>query len=524
MKRFIALALILVMCAALMPVTAQAVIEEIGTHSYTFTTFEELQDLASKTYSETIIVNYIGEGPLVIKDDMTVPEKLILVCLGEQLEVPAGVTLTVEGTISWKDMTVEGILDLQDGGYLDFTSLEGGQLDITGSLKCGGVLQIDDTATITGKDKIEFTMGYAEVQCYYSVTDTNTLKAAVAKANASPDPRWKHHIDAMENAFSITESIVFPSNCQFYIGQPITVEKGCTLENNGDIVVTDVMTVSGTIINNGFVIILPDSDGKLVIDDGMYQGSGLLEVQSQILETPDTAFSGLDLSDFAVDTFTNEWGSNIWRFQKTAHAHSYTAVKEVAPTCVDEGYTVYTCTCGDSYQDNYKAATGVHTYADDADTTCEVCGYVRTINSDDTGKTKTTPMYRMYNPNSGEHFYTGSTEERDNLKKAGWTYEGVAWNAPTKGGDPVYRCYNPNSGDHHYTTDASEKDMLVELGWKYEGVAWNSASGDNIPLYRLWNPNADLGSHHYTSSTEERDYLVELGWVLEGIGWYGLLK
>lgn len=32
---------------------------------------------------------------------------------------------------------------------------------------------------------------------------------------------------------------------------------------------------------------------------------------------------------------------------------------------------------------------------------------------------KTIPMYRLFNPNSGEHFYTRDTGERDNLRKIG---------------------------------------------------------------------------------------------------------
>ena len=133
-------------------------------------------------------------------------------------------------------------------------------------------------------------------------------------------------------------------------------------------------------------------------------------------------------------------------------------------------------------------------------------------------------MYRLYNPNSGEHFYTGSTVERDNLVGYGWQYEGVAWNAPTNSGEPVYRLYNPNNGDHHYTMSLEERDMLVGVGWQYEGVCWNSAAAidENIPLYRLFNPNADCGSHHYTGSTEERDMLVSVGWIYEGIGWFGI--
>lgn len=62
----------------------------------------------------------------------------------------------------------------------------------------------------------------------------------------------------------------------------------------------------------------------------------------------------------------------------------------------------------------------------------------------------TIQLYRLYNPNSGEHFYTKTTGERDNLRKVGWHYEGVGWVAPSTG-NPVYRLYNPNAGDHHYT-------------------------------------------------------------------------
>lgn len=137
---------------------------------------------------------------------------------------------------------------------------------------------------------------------------------------------------------------------------------------------------------------------------------------------------------------------------------------------------------------------------------------------------ETTPMYRLYNPNTGEHFYTGSMEERIVLTVIGWKYEGVAWNAPVREGEPVYRVFNIESGDHHYTMSQEEVDVLVDLGWTYEGVAWNSASAENIPQYRLYNPNAALGSHHYTSSMEERETLVSLGWKYEGIGWFGLLK
>ena len=196
----------------------------------------------------------------------------------------------------------------------------------------------------------------------------------------------------------------------------------------------------------------------------------------------------------------------------------------VAATCTKGGSfdTVIKCTvCYTeiSRQTTKTTATG-HTYDNDQDTVCNVCNEQRDLPSPpDIGPT--IPMYRLYNPNSGEHFYTGSEEERDILVAAGWIYEGIAWNAPVKTGSPIYRLFNPNSGDHHYTGSKEERDFLVSVGWIYEHVAWNTLSPNDYPQYRMYNPNADIGSHHYTGSTEERDFLVSVGWIYEGIGWYG---
>ncbi|MCR5582135.1 MAG: hypothetical protein K6F70_00750 [Eggerthellaceae bacterium] len=131
-------------------------------------------------------------------------------------------------------------------------------------------------------------------------------------------------------------------------------------------------------------------------------------------------------------------------------------------------------------------------------------------------------MFRMYNPNGGEHFYTASVEERDWLSTLGWKYEGIGWTAPATSDAPVYRLYNPNGGDHHYTMSAEERDWLRGLGWKYEGIGWYSDDNQTTVLYRAYNPNAVSGSHHYTTSLDEKNHLVSLGWHDEGTAWYGL--
>lgn len=48
--------------------------------------------------------------------------------------------------------------------------------------------------------------------------------------------------------------------------------------------------------------------------------------------------------------------------RETEHSHNYTAAV-TAPTCENQGYTTYTCACGDSCTDSYTSALG-HSFGD----------------------------------------------------------------------------------------------------------------------------------------------------------------
>lgn len=140
--------------------------------------------------------------------------------------------------------------------------------------------------------------------------------------------------------------------------------------------------------------------------------------------------------------------------------------------------------------------------------------------------TATESMYRLYNPNSGEHFYTANAVERATVRNAGWTDEGYAWTAPVRSSTPVFRLYSGT--DHHYTMSSAERDALQAAGWSYEGIGWYSDDAKGVPLYRQYNPNVvptapfnNSGSHNYTISIDEHRSLVSIGWHDEGISWYG---
>lgn len=132
-------------------------------------------------------------------------------------------------------------------------------------------------------------------------------------------------------------------------------------------------------------------------------------------------------------------------------------------------------------------------------------------------------MYRVYNKNTGEHLYTASTFERDNLVKVGWSNEGIGWKAPTKGAS-VYRVYNPNAqgGDHYYTASKFEAQSLVKMGWKWDnGGKPVFYSGGKTKVYVAYNPNAKSGSHNYTTSQYEQNTLLNLGWKYSKVQFYG---
>lgn len=137
-------------------------------------------------------------------------------------------------------------------------------------------------------------------------------------------------------------------------------------------------------------------------------------------------------------------------------------------------------------------------------------------------KTAGSSVYRFYNTNTGEHFYSTSEAEKQNLIKAGWSYEGVAYNAADeKTGTALYRVCNPYTGDHHYTTNKSEATYLISIGWRDEGTAFYVKASGNTPVYRLYNPNATVaGAHHYTADYNEYQSLIKAGWNDEGICWY----
>jgi uncharacterized protein (TIGR02145 family) len=112
-----------------------------------------------------------------------------------------------------------------------------------------------------------------------------------------------------------------------------------------------------------------------------------------------------------------------------------------------------------------------------------------------------TALLRLYNPNSGEHLYTINQKEKNDLKNMGWNDEGVAYFVTKndkfvdKSNQPAsYRLYNPNSGEHFYTLSEKERKGLVGSGWKYEGVSFYTFPTKVSKLKITWLPKTGVHS------------------------------
>ncbi len=122
-------------------------------------------------------------------------------------------------------------------------------------------------------------------------------------------------------------------------------------------------------------------------------------------------------------------------------------------------------------------------------------------------------IYRFYNTDTGTHFYTASSAERDSViaNASSFSYEGVAFLSANSSTDlsslvNVYRFYNTQTGTHFYTASETEREDVTNnnAAFVYEGIAYQAYAGDtasNTALYRFF--NTETGNHFYTAFDAE---------------------
>ena len=120
-------------------------------------------------------------------------------------------------------------------------------------------------------------------------------------------------------------------------------------------------TVTETIVGENYIILVVKDEYA----EDLLDASNLLYIDQKTAESDQLTF------EYIVDKNAGNYKILIFG-NKLPHSHKYTAVT-TAPDCTEQGYTTYTCYCGDTYTGAYVNALG-HTNVND-DNYCDVCGY-----------------------------------------------------------------------------------------------------------------------------------------------------
>ena len=538
---FTALAMCMVMVLGLIPAKAQAVeldgknMPQLDSYyqdswgEYHFDTFSDLKTLINKANNDPYnyyLAYYEGYSTLNISSSITIPYNMTVLVYGNDMTIPSGVTVTIDGGYFYVEetTTINGTLTVKNEGEFAYTEI----LYIYGAINLyGGLSARDNDALIYGAERISVGDG-----AYFNQTEWYATAAEIVQmcndANAAVDlGNYYCHI-YVEDPATISSSLYVPENVTIYVNDNLTIYGD--LELKGYLAVYAPVYLGGKVTNHGSIDIWYDDGGKVTFAQpaaysdrfGINDFSGIIWVNSYNPTFPADAIQGLSYNSFDYQNYVNDddYYMPYWDLEYYMGAHQHTPVQSttVPATCLTYGSAggSYCATCGEELVKPETLAPLGHMYSDFYDTTCDVCGAVRVVNPTHL----TSSMYRMYNPNTGEHFYTGSMEERRTIEAAGWKYEGVGFTICANEGEPVYRLYQPSTGEHLYTMDVNEKNYLAANGWNVEGVAFNSCPNKDVPQYRLWNPNARVGAYHFTASMEERNNLLAAGWVDQGIGFY----
>ena len=138
-------------------------------------------------------------------------------------------------------------------------------------------------------------------------------------------------------------------------------------------------TITDALIGNDYVMIVVKDENA----EDLLAPENLLYIDQKTAESEDLTF------EYVIDESITDYDVLVFG-QKLPHYHLYDGMVTTPRTCTEQGFTTYTCSCGDTYIDDYVDSTG-HTdeiipgYAATCTQTgltdgvkCSVCGTITT--------------------------------------------------------------------------------------------------------------------------------------------------
>ena len=340
-KRFLALALCCVLLCCLVPCTqasAEIFVDEYG--GVRFTTFEDLKELCSRTYEEGSYISYpYNDAPtIVIEENITIPENLEVSGQYVTFVVPAGVTVTISDTstmyvTNWDvkgtlvnhgrmepaNLTVSGTM--RNDGYVGLLFGGSSDLIVTGKIENSGRIEIqcgtdpEFAGTVSGLDKITHANGGETSAWYPFVYSMEDLDPILADAIKNPGILFAAEMHLQES-ITFSSDFVVPENVSLHFPRitedmTVTIPKGCTVTNNGILILQAPTYISGTLRNEKEIQIWGEE--KLNFASGSrYTGNGV--IWAWYVEAAEDAVKGLDMNDYLVEKSTLHAGQgmDVW--------------------------------------------------------------------------------------------------------------------------------------------------------------------------------------------------------------------
>jgi Repeat of unknown function (DUF5648) len=124
-------------------------------------------------------------------------------------------------------------------------------------------------------------------------------------------------------------------------------------------------------------------------------------------------------------------------------------------------------------------------------------------------------IFRLFaqNGEDGDALYTTSSQE---MQTSGYKVEGLAgkcFSSQVAGTIPLFRMYNQQETDHFYTTSVKQSEAAKTAGFRGEGVlcyVYAEQVAGSCPLYRLYS-GTPATNHLYTLSRAEVEAAILKG-------------
>ena len=154
------------------------------------------------------------------------------------------------------------------------------------------------------------------------------------------------------------------------------------------------------------------------------------------------------------------------------HYHTY-KTSVINPTCTNKGYTKNTCACGNAYNDKYVNSLG-HTYSNNCDKTCNICGKTRTVGAHKYSNNCDTTCNYCNAKRTIKHTYSNSCDTTCNVCKATkaitHSYKTTTTKATlTKNGSIVKKCTVCGKVDSKSTIKYAKTFKLSTTTYTYDG-------------------------------------------------------